>query len=96
MIVDNKTFLKTVKPLLSDNISRRDIISLTEDGKTITQDLDIEEIFNSYFSNLIRSLCDGNVPTEPGIAYFQNSVSTATNKLKIVPSFSLLIKTWTE
>ena len=94
MIVDKKTFLKTVKPLLSDKISHRYIISLTEDGKTITKDLEIKEIFNSYFSNLIRSLCDRNVPTEPGIAFFQNSVSTATNKLKSVPSVSLLIKTW--
>ena len=33
-IADNKTFWKTVKPLFSDNISHRHIISLTDDGKT--------------------------------------------------------------
>ena len=37
---------------------------------------------NNYFSNVIRSLCDRNVPTEPGIACSQNSVSTAINKFK--------------
>ena len=27
-------------------------------------------------------MCDRNVPTEPGIAYSQNTVSTAINKLR--------------
>ena len=47
LIADNKNFWKTVKPLFSDKISHRDIISLTEDGKTITEDLQIAEIFNT-------------------------------------------------
>ena len=55
---DNKTFWKTVKPLFSDKISHRDIISLMEDGKTITEDLPVAEIFNNYFSNVIPILCD--------------------------------------
>ena len=51
MIAANKKkFWKTVKPLFSDKISHKDIISLTEDGKTITEDLPIAEIFNIYFS----------------------------------------------
>ena len=45
---DNKKFWKTVKPLFSDKISHRDIISLTEDEKNITEDLQIAEIFNDY------------------------------------------------
>ena len=35
-----------------------DIITLTEDINHITEDLRIVEIFNNYFSNVIRSLCD--------------------------------------
>ena len=46
-ISDNNIIWKTIKHLL---------ISLTEDGKTITADLQIAEIFNSYASNAIRSL----------------------------------------
>ena len=53
LIADNKNFWKTVKPLFSDKISQKDIISLKEDGKTITEDLPIAEIFNNYFSNII-------------------------------------------
>ena len=34
LIADNKKFWKTVKPLFSDKISHKDIISFTEDGKS--------------------------------------------------------------
>ena len=54
LIADNKKFWKTVKPLFSDKISHKDIISLTEYGKTIIEDLPIAEIFNNYFSNVIE------------------------------------------
>ena len=79
-IADNKKFWKTVKPLFSDKISHKDIISLTEDGKIITVDLPIAEIFNNYFSNVSRGLCDRNVPTESAYVCSQNAVSTAINK----------------
>ena len=48
-ISDNNIIWKTIKHLL---------ISLTEDGKTITADLQIAEIFNNYASNAIRSSCN--------------------------------------
>ena len=86
LIADNKKFWKTVKPLFSDKISHKDIISLTEDGKIITEDLPIAEIFNNYFSNVSRSLCDRNVPTESAYACSQNTVSTAINKFRNHPS----------
>ena len=86
LIADNRKFWKTVKPLFSDKISHKDTISLTEDGKTITEDLPIAEIFNNYFSTVIRSLCDRNVLTEPGFACSQNTVSTAINKFRNHPS----------
>ena len=38
LIADNKKFWKTTKPLFSDKISHKDIISLTEDGKIINED----------------------------------------------------------
>ena len=81
-----KKFWKTVKLLFSNKISHKDIISLTEDGKTITKDLPIAEIFNNYFSNVIQSLCDRNVPKESGITCSQNTVSTAINKFRNHPS----------
>ena len=86
-VIAEKTFFwKTVKPLFSDKTSHRDKISLKEDRKTITEDLQIAEIFNNCFSNAIRSLCDQNVPTEPGIACSQNTISIAINKFRSHPS----------
>ena len=86
MIADNKKFWKTVKPLFSDKISHGNIISLMEDGKAVTEDLPPAEVFNNYFSNVIQSLCDRNVPTEPGIVCSQNAVSTPINKFRNHPS----------
>ena len=80
LIADNETFWQTVKLLFSHKISHKDIISSAEDGKTITEDLPIAEMFNNYFSIVIRSLCDRNAPTEPVIACSQNTASTAINK----------------
>ena len=82
LIADNETFWQTVKPFFSHKISHKDIISSAEDGKTVTEELPIAEMFNNYFSNVIRSLCDQNVPTEPVIACSQNTASTAINKFR--------------
>ena len=57
-----------------------DIISVTEDEKIITENLQITEIFNNYFSNVIRSLCNRNIPTRPGIDCSQNTVSTVSSQ----------------
>ena len=73
LIADNKKFWKTIKPLFLDKISHRALISLTKDGKTINEDLQVAEIFHNYFNNVICSLCDRNVPTETSIACSQNS-----------------------
>ena len=51
LIADNKKFWKRGKPIFSEKISIEDIISLTEDGKIITEDLQIAAIFNNYFSS---------------------------------------------
>ena len=44
------------------------------------------EIFKNYFSNVTRSFGDRNVPTKPGIANSQNTVSNAINKFRNHPS----------
>ena len=86
LIADNKNFWRIVKPLFSNKIFHRDEKSLTEDRKNMTEYLQIGETFNNYFSNIIRSLCYQNIPTGPGIACSQNTVSTAINKFKSHPS----------
>ena len=82
---NNKEFWETVKSLLPDKTSHKDIISLMEDGKTITEDLQVAEIFSNYFSNIIRRFCNRNVPTDPGTASPLNTISTAISKLRNHP-----------
>ena len=41
LVADNKMFLKSVKPLFSDEICHKKIINLTGNGKVLTQDLEI-------------------------------------------------------
>ena len=56
LIADNEKSGKQVKPSFQTRFLI-EIISLTENGKTITQDLQTPEIFNNYFINVICSLC---------------------------------------
>ena len=64
LITDNKKFWKSVKPLLSDNITVKEIINLTESGEVLSSDTDITDTFNDYFSNVAQNL---NIPRENSI-----------------------------
>ena len=55
-LTDNRKFWKTVKPVFSNEIQTTSSITLIEDGKMITEDLQIAEIFNHYFTNIKESL----------------------------------------
>ena len=48
-VTDNKTFLKTVKPLLSEKVTKHSKINLTEDDKIISCDSQIANMFSGYF-----------------------------------------------
>ena len=90
LIAGNKKFWHTVKPLLSEKITHRDIIRLMEDVKTITEDLQTAEIFNNYFGNVIRSLCDRNVPAEPDIHALKMQFLQQSLNSKTIPESYLL------
>ena len=53
----NKVFWKTFKPLLSNNCHNgSNKITLIEDGSLLTDDKDISECFNTYFTNITDTL----------------------------------------
>ena len=56
LTIDNKKFWKSVKPLLSDKITVKEIINLTENGVILSSDTNIADTFNDYFSNVVQSL----------------------------------------
>ena len=55
-LTDNHKFWKTVKPVFSNEIQTSSSVTLIEDGKMITDDAKIAEIFNHYFANITESL----------------------------------------
>ena len=87
-------FWKTVKPLFSEKISHEDSISLTEDGKTITENLQIAEIFNKHFSNVIRSMCDRMSPQNQVLVALKMQFLQQSINSEIISASSLLIKAW--
>ena len=55
--IDNeKKFWKTVKPLFSNRNHMCEKITLIEDGKILSNDEEIAECFNEYFTNITHSL----------------------------------------
>ena len=53
----NSVFWRTFKPLLSSNCHNgSDKITVMEDGSLLTDDKDISECFNTYFTNITDTL----------------------------------------
>ena len=55
-ISENKMFWKTVKPMISNKCVNRDSITLVKDGKFFLENLEITEIFNVTFLNLVKEM----------------------------------------
>ena len=55
-VCDNKKFWGTVKPLFSEKCISRDNISLIENRVVVSDDRQVAEIFNDYFSNAVNYL----------------------------------------
>ena len=57
ILTENKTFWKTVKPFLADKTNKTSRITLIEDEKTISQDIEIAKTFNEYFISIPLKIC---------------------------------------
>ena len=55
-ICDNKKFWKTVKPLFSEKTMSTDKITLIENHEIVSEDQEVAEIFNTFFSNAVKNL----------------------------------------
>ena len=52
-IMDKKIFWKTMKPLFSDKGCHKPKITLIDEGKITSEDQEVSNIFNEYFTNAI-------------------------------------------
>ena len=55
-VTENKQFRKTKKPFLTEKNNATNNIILTESNQTVTEDKAICQIFNTYFTNVIKGL----------------------------------------
>ena len=55
-VVDNKNFWKTVKSSFSDKSNNVESITLVENDSIVSDDNEVANIFNEYFSNLVEAL----------------------------------------
>ena len=53
-ISDNKKFWKTVNPLFSEKTMSTENIALIENNAIVSEEHEVAEIFNSYFSNAVK------------------------------------------
>ena len=52
-VVDNNLFWKNAKPFLSDKVSGKDEIHLIENNKIVKTNLEIVEVLNNIFPNMV-------------------------------------------
>ena len=99
--VDNKKFWKTVKSSFFDKSNNFESITLVQNDSIVSNDNEVANIFNEYFSNLVEGLnlhapenlvnhyCKGEDPISSTILKYQNHPSiTATKKIHLLNIFS--------
>ena len=52
-VTDNKKFWRTIKPLITDKVQTTPSITLIENQKFSTDEIEIAEIFNEFFTIII-------------------------------------------
>ena len=59
-LTDNKKFWKTIKPLLLDKSKGSAKITLVENDKLFTSEIDVAETLNPHFVYSVKRLVDGD------------------------------------
>ena len=78
-VTDNKQFWKTVKPCLTEKTLKGERITLIENEKVVSDEGELVEIFNEYFSNIVPN---SDIQRPPRITFHQPGVKCNKKKLK--------------
>ena len=63
-MTENKLFLKTVKPSLTDRTLKDERTSLVENIKVVSDESELVKMFSRYFENIVQNLrIDGHTNT---------------------------------
>ena len=89
VVTDHRTFWKTVKPLLSEKVTKHSKIDLVEDDKIISCDDQIAKKFSEYFINIPILNMPSNGYKCPDSSE-QDPILKILDKYKIHPSIKLI------
>ena len=89
--MDNKTFWKTIKPFFTNKGVNHDNTTLVENEETVSDNKEISETLNNFFSEVVRNL---NLPQyhDPTINVddIADPVARTVEKYKNQPSIRLI------
>ena len=85
-ISDNKNFWKTVKPFFSERDAINKKIILVENDEIITNDEEIAEIMNNFFSNVVPRLNLKEFNSDYRYDLNVDDITNSINKFKLHPS----------
>ena len=89
--MDNKTFWKTIKPFFTDKDVNHDNITLVENEETVSDNKEISETLNNFFSEVVTNL---NLPQyhDPTVNVddIEDPVARTVEKYKNHPSIRLI------
>ena len=86
LIGKDKHFWETFIPFFSEQLSSKEKLLLVEDEIIISDDKEISNCFNSYFINIIDTLCLNESETIGGYIPSQDAVLNEVNQFKNHPS----------
>ena len=89
VVTDNRTFWETVKPLLSEKVTKHSKIKLVEDDKSISRHNQIAKKFSEYFINIPILNMPSNDHKCPDSSE-QDPILKILNKYKNHPSIKLI------
>ena len=55
-LADNKRIWKIVKPFLTNKLTHKEKIKLSENGEILKTDMETAKILNTFFSNVVQNL----------------------------------------
>ena len=92
-VTDNKKFWNTVKPLFTNKGGTKENITLVNEGKIITEDVQVAQTFNDFFDNAVNSMnIEEDKYLETDTIRLSDPVEIAIKKLKTTQVLSKLKK----
>ena len=95
IVTDNRKLWKTISHLFSEKAFHRDCATLRESTETITNNEELAETFNTYFSKIVPNFnIDNNLEDNITSPILLIQFSVQSKSMKITQAFSKLRKWW--